>query len=121
MGNVTVSLKPHDPVAVQTVELPMCQWLSTLVFEMERSRSLASELAVAQTIRLIHHPPKGSPVFQREISAEGLYNQFHCHQFTLECASRLIETSAMEPSRSNIQMTSMSLKLKAGYGLPYSG
>jgi hypothetical protein len=102
MGYETVSLKLHNPTTVHIVEFWMRWWLSTSVIEIGRSRPLSSELTAAHTIRLIHHPPKGSSIFQRAISADGLYNHFQCQRLTRTCAS-------------------VSLKLKAGCGLSNSG
>jgi hypothetical protein len=103
MGNATFSLKPRDPSTVRIVESLMRRWLPASLSEIEGSRPPASEFAVAQPVRLIHHPLNGSPIIQRAMSAEGLYEQFQCQPLT-----RLIASVRLKR------------KLKAGCGLTYS-
>jgi ferredoxin-NADP reductase len=54
MGNENVSLKPHNPADVHTVEVLNRRRLSKTTFEIELSRPRSFEFKAGQTIRLIH-------------------------------------------------------------------
>lgn len=54
MGKKTVSTSPHNPAAIQTVELLQRRRLAENAFEIELTRPASFEFKAGQTIRFIH-------------------------------------------------------------------